>query len=60
MVADESGFLDLMWPRVFLSFTSYFEFSIAVLPHNAGAVYYIILLLRRETRIPGLPPSLFR
>ena len=31
-------------------FTSYFVFSIAVLPHSPGVVYYH-LLLRRETRI---------
>ena len=34
-----------------LCFTSYFVFSIAVLPHSPGLVYYY-LLLRRETRIP--------
>ena len=39
-------------------FTSYFVFSIAVLPHSPRVVYYH-LLLRRETRIPELPPSLF-
>ena len=32
-------------------FTSYFVFSIAVLTHSPGVVYYH-LLLRRETRIP--------
>ena len=36
-------------------FTSYFVFSIAVLPHSPGVVYYH-LLLRRETRIPGAAP----
>ena len=36
-------------------FTSYFVFSIAVLPHSPGVVYYH-LLLRRETRIPGVAP----
>ena len=39
-------------------FTSYFVFSITVLPHSPGVVYYH-LLLRRETRIPGVAPSLF-
>ena len=34
-------------------FTSYFVFSIAILPHSPGVVYYN-LLLRRETRIPGV------
>ena len=41
-------------------FTSYLVFScIAVLPHSAGVVYYH-LLLRRETRIPGVAPFSFR
>ena len=38
--------------------TSYFVFRIAVLPHSPGVVYYH-LLLRRETRIPGVAPLLF-
>ena len=41
-------------------FTSYFVFSIAaVLPHSPGVVYYH-LLLRRETRIPGVASFSFR
>ena len=40
-------------------FTSSFVFSIAVLPHSPGVVYYH-LLLRRETRIPGVSPFSFR
>ena len=40
-------------------FISYFVFSIAVLPHSPGVVYYH-LLLRRETRIPGVAPFSFR
>ena len=40
-------------------FTSYFVFSIVVLPHSPGVVYYH-LLLRRETRIPGVAPFSFR
>ena len=40
-------------------FTSYFVFRIAVLPHSPGVVYYHILL-RRETRIPGVAPFSFR
>ena len=40
-------------------FTSYFMFSIAVLPYSPGVVYYH-LLLRRETRIPGVAPFSFR
>ena len=39
-------------------FTSDFVLSIAVLPHRPGVVYYH-LLLRKETRIPGFPPSFF-
>ena len=41
-----------------LCFTRYFMFSIAVRPHSPGVVYYH-LLLRRETRIPGVAPSLY-
>ena len=40
-------------------FTSYFVFSIAVLPHSPGVVCYH-LLLGRETRIPGVAPFSFR
>ena len=40
-------------------FTSYVVFSIAVLPHSPGVVYYH-LLLRRETRFPGVAPFSFR
>ena len=40
-------------------FTSFFVFSIAVLPHSPGVVYYH-LLLRRETRIPGVGPFSIR
>ena len=40
-------------------FTSYFVFSIAVLPHSAGVVYYH-LLLRRKTRVPKVAPFSFR
>ena len=39
-------------------FTSYFVFSIAVLPHSPGVVYYH-LLLRQETRIPRVAPFSF-
>ena len=44
---------------VIVCFTSYFVFSIAVLPHSPGVVYYH-LLLRRETRIPWVAPFSFR
>ena len=37
----------------------YNVFSIAVLPHSPGVVYYH-LLLRRETGIPGVAPFSFR
>ena len=40
-------------------FSSYCVFRIAVLPHSPGVVYYL-LLLRRETRIPGVAPFSFR
>ena len=39
-------------------FTSFFVFRIADLPHSPGVVYYH-LLLRRETRIPGVAPFSF-
>ena len=59
--------IDLVWRYghiyifFFLSlcFTSYFVFSMAVLPHRPGVVYYH-LLFRRETRIPGVAPFSFR
>ena len=40
-------------------FTSYFVFSITVLPNSPRLVYYH-LLLRRETRIPRVAPFSFR
>ena len=40
-------------------FTSYFVFSIAVLPHSPGVMYHH-LLLRLEIRIPGVAPFSFR
>ena len=43
----------------FQCFTSYLVFSIVVLPHCPGVVYYH-LLLRQETRIPGVAPFSFR
>ena len=61
---EGGGYLDVL-RRDFLCFflivcfTSYFVFSIAVLPHSPGLVYYH-LLLRRETRIPGVAPFSFR
>ena len=39
-------------------FTSFFVFCIADLPHSPGVVYNH-LLLRRETRIPGVAPFSF-
>ena len=39
--------------------TSYVVFSIAVLPHSSGVVYYH-LLLTREIRIPGVVPFSFQ
>ena len=43
----------------FVCFTRYLVFRIAVLPHRPGVVYNH-LLLRRETRIPGVAPFSFR
>ena len=42
-----------------ICFTRYSVFRIAVLPHRPGVVYYH-LLLRRETRFPGVTPFSFR
>ena len=44
---------------LFVCFTRYLVFRIAVLPHRPGVVYYH-LLLRRETRIPGVAPFSLR
>ena len=54
------GVLVRMFPPLFLivCFTSCFMFSKAVLPLSPEVVYFH-LLLRRETRIPWLPPPLF-
>ena len=49
----------LLYFLLIVCFTSYFVFSIAVLPHSPGEVYYH-LVLRRETRIPGVVPFSFR
>ena len=60
----EGGFLEIcnivfvFFVFLIVCLTSYFMFSIAVLPHSPGVVYYH-LLLRRETRIPGVSPSFF-
>ena len=40
-------------PIFFVCLTSFFVFRIADLPHSPGVVHYH-LLLRRETRIPGV------
>ena len=44
---------------IIVCFTSNCVFSIAVFPHSPGVVDYH-LLLRRETRIPGVAPLSFR
>ena len=44
---------------LFVCFTRYLVFRIAVLPHRPGVVYYH-LLLRREIRIPGVALFSFR
>ena len=72
MTTEESFYLrlvlqveDIGLPGMFrfsyliVCFTSYFVFSIAVLPHSPGVVYYH-LLLRRETIIPGVAPFSFQ
>ena len=46
----KGSFIFLFFLFLIVCFTSYFVFSIAVLPHSPGVVYYH-LLLRRETRI---------
>ena len=43
----------------FFFFTSFFVFHVADLPPSPGVVYYH-LLLRPETRIPGVAPFSFR
>ena len=53
------AFFFLIYFFLLVCFTSYFVFSIAVLPHSPGVVYYH-LLLRRDTRIPGVAPFSFR
>ena len=52
------GYFSFFFFFLIVCFTSYFVFSIAVLPHSPGVVYYH-LLLRRETRIPGVAPFSF-
>ena len=58
MVVDNKQIPKYRCFKKIVCFTSYFVFSIAVLPHSPGVVYYH-LLLRRKTRIPGVAPSLF-
>ena len=50
---------DFFFFFLIVCFTSYFVFNIAVLPHSPGVVYHH-LLLRRETRTPGVAPFSFR
>ena len=49
---------DFYFYFLIVCFPSYFVFSIAVLPHSPDVVYYH-LLLKRETRIPGVAPFSF-
>ena len=46
--------VDLIFFFFLNCFTSYFVFSIAVLPHSPGVVYYH-LLLRRDQNSRGCP-----
>ena len=58
----QNNLLLLVWPMLFylfVCFTRYLVFCIAVLLYPPGVVYYH-LLLRRETRIPGVAPFSFR
>ena len=48
--------LSISFNYLVVCFTSYFVFSIAVLPYSPGVVYYQVE--RPEFR--GLPPSLFK
>ena len=57
--AIKSKFVCFVVVFLIVCFTSYFVFSIAVLPHSPGVMYYH-LLFRRETRIPGVAPFSFR
>ena len=59
MLVSQCEILAFKKNKFILCFTSYFMFSIAVLPHSPGVVYYY-LLLRRETKIPGVAPFSFR
>ena len=55
-------YIKTIWNFFFLNcilYTSYFGFSIAVLSHSPGVVYYH-LLLRRETSIPEVAPFSFQ
>ena len=51
--------IDFFFFFLIVCFTSYFVFSIAVLSHSPGVVYYH-LLLRRETGNPRVAPFSFR
>ena len=57
--AIQVGKTILFFCFLIVCFTSYFVFSIAVLPHSPWVVYYH-LLLRREPRIPGVAPFSLR
>ena len=59
LYSEPTGSLNSIHFFLLICFTSYFVFSIAVLPHSPGEVYYH-LLLRRETRTPGVVPFSFR
>ena len=59
VVSCEGGLIQRDYFFVVVCFTSFFVFCIADLPHSPGVVYYH-LLLRRETRIPGVAPFSFQ
>ena len=49
---------NILYIFLIVCFTSYFVFSIAVLPHSHRVVYYH--LLRQEIRVPRVAPFYFR
>ena len=56
---DMGTWLCIQFLFLIVCLTRYPVFSIAVLPHSPGVVYYR-LLLRLENRIPGVAPFSFR
>ena len=65
-IIDSEGDLHIFWSNqliyvfftLIVCFTNHFVFSIALLPHSPGVVYYH-LLMGQETKIPRVSPLLF-